>query len=92
MLGICWLPAERQVAGIHEQLDEPETGLLFLRRKNMTNLGRVFKSRDNTLPTKIRLVKAIVFPEVMYGNESWTIKKPSTEELMLLKRGVDEDS
>ena len=92
MLGICWLPAERQVAGIHEQLDEPETGLLFLRRKNMTNLGSVFKSRDNTLPTKIRLVKAIVFPEVMYGNESWTIKKPSTEELMLLKRGVDENS
>ena len=92
MLGICWLPAERQVAGIHEQLDGLETGLLFLRRKTMTNLGSVFKSRDNTLLTKIRLVKAIVFPEVMYGNESWTIKKPSTEELMLLKRGVDEDS
>ena len=92
MLGICWLPAERQVAGIQEQLDGSETGLLFLRRKTMTNLGSIFKSRDNTLPTKIRLVKAMVFPEVIYGSESWTIKKPSTEELMLLNHGVDEDS
>ena len=91
MLGICWLPAERQVAGIHEQLDEPETAIPFLRRKTMTKLGSVFKSRDSTLPTKIHLVKAMVFPEVMYGSESWTIKKPSTEELMLLNRGVDED-
>ena len=46
-----------------------------LRRKAMTNLDRIFKSRDITLPTKDHLVKAIVFPVVMYGCESWTIKK-----------------
>ena len=49
---------------------------LLLGRKVMTNLGRLFKSRDITLPTKIRLVKAMVFPVVMYGCESWTVKKP----------------
>ena len=48
---------------------------LFLGRKVMTNLDSIFKSRDITLPTKIRLVKAMVFPVVMYGCESWTIKK-----------------
>ena len=49
---------------------------LLLRRKVMTNLDSIFKSRDITLPTKVRLVKAMVFPVVMYGCESWTIKKP----------------
>ena len=48
---------------------------LLLGRKVMTNLGSIFKSRDITLPTKIRLVKAMVFPVVMYGCESWTVKK-----------------
>ena len=48
---------------------------LFLGRKLMTNLDSIFKSRDITLPTKVRLVKAIVFPVVMYGCESWTVKK-----------------
>ena len=48
---------------------------LFLGRKVMTNLGSILKSRDITLPTKVRLVKAIVFPVVMYGCESWTVKK-----------------
>ena len=48
---------------------------LHLRRKVMTNLDNIFKSRDITLPTKVRLVKAMVFPAVMYGCESWTIKK-----------------
>ena len=48
--------------------------------------------RDITLPTKVRLVKAIVFPVVMYGCESWTIRKLSAEELMLLNCGVGEDS
>ena len=48
---------------------------LFLGRKVMTNLDRIFKSRDITLPTKVRLVKAMVFPVVMYGCESWTVKK-----------------
>ena len=48
---------------------------LLLGRKVMTNLVSIFKSRDITLPTKIRLVKALVFPVVMYGCESWTVKK-----------------
>ena len=48
---------------------------LLLRRKVMTNLDRILKSRDITLPTKVRLVKAMVFPVVMYGYESWTVKK-----------------
>ena len=61
-------------------------------RKVMTNLDSIFKSRDVTLPTKIRLVKAMVFPVVMYRCESWTVKKASAEELMLLNCGVGEDS
>ena len=48
---------------------------LFLGRKVVTNLDSIFKSRDITLPTKVRLVKAMVFPVVMYGCESWTVKK-----------------
>ena len=64
---------------------------LFLGRKVMTNLDSILKSRDLTLPTKVCLVKAIVFPVVMYGCESWTIKKLSTEELMLLNYGVGQD-
>ena len=48
---------------------------LFLGRKAMTNLDNILKSRDITLPTKVRLVKAMVFPVVMFGCESWTIKK-----------------
>ena len=48
---------------------------LLLGRKVMTNLDRIFKSRDITLPTKVRLVKAMVFPVVMYGCESWTVRK-----------------
>ena len=48
---------------------------LLLGRKVMTNLGSILKSRDITLPTKVRLVKAMVFPVIMYGHESWTIKK-----------------
>ena len=48
---------------------------LLLGRKVMTNLDSIFKSRDITLPTKVRLVKAMVFPVVIYGRESWTIKK-----------------
>ena len=48
---------------------------LLLGRKVMTNLDSILKSRDITLPTKVRLVKAMVFPEVMYGCESWTVKK-----------------
>ena len=58
----------------------------------MTNLHSILKSKDITLPTKVRLVKAMVFPEVMNGFESWTIKKAETEEVMLLNCGVGEDS
>ena len=58
----------------------------------MTNLDSILKSRDITLPTKVHLVKAMVFPVVMYGCESWTIKKLSAKELMLLNYGVGEDS
>ena len=63
---------------------------LLLGRKVMTNLDSILKRR-NTFPTKVCLVKAMVFPGVMYGCESWTIKL-STEELMLLNCGVGEDS
>ena len=65
---------------------------LLLGRKVMTNLDNIFKSRDITLPTKVRLVKAMVFPVVMYGSESWTVKKAERKELMLLNCGVGEDS
>ena len=58
----------------------------------MTNLDSILKSRDFTLPTKIRLVKAMVFPVVMYGCESWIVKKADAKELMLLNCGVGEDS
>ena len=58
----------------------------------MPNLGSIFKSRDITLPAKVRLVKAMVFPVVMYGCESWTLRKAEFEELMLLNSGVGEDS
>ena len=65
---------------------------LLLGRKAMTSLDSVLEGRDITLPTKIHLVKAMVFPVVMYGCESCTIKKLSTKELMLLNCGVGKDS
>ena len=65
---------------------------LLLGQKVMTNLDSLLKSRDITLPRKVCLVKAIVFPVVMYGRESWSIKKANAEELMLLNCGVGEDS
>ena len=64
---------------------------LLLGRKVITNLDSIFKSRDITLPTKVCLVKAMVFPVVMYECESWTVKKAGAEELMLLNCGVGED-
>ena len=65
---------------------------LLLGRKVMTHLDSILKSRDITLSTKVCLVKAPVFPVVMYGCESWTIKKLSTEEFMLLNCSSGEDS
>ena len=66
--------------------------LLLLGRKVMINLDSILKSRDITLLKKVHLVKAMVFPVVMYGCESWTVKKAEHEELMLLNCGVGEDS
>ena len=65
---------------------------LLLGRKVITNLDSIFKIRDITLPTKVHLVKAMVFPVVMYGCESWTVKKAERQKLMLLNCGVGEDS
>ena len=65
---------------------------LLLAKKVMANLDSIFKSRDITFPTKVCLVKASVFPVVMYGCEIWNIKKLSTEKLILSNCGVEEDS
>ena len=65
---------------------------LLLGRKVMINLDSILKSRDITLPTKFHLVKPMVSPVVMYGCESWTVKKAESEELMLLNCGATEDS
>ena len=65
---------------------------LLLGRKVMTNLYSIFKNRDITLPTKVRLVKAMVFPVVRYGCESFLYRKLRAEKLMLLNSGVGEDS
>ena len=65
---------------------------LLLGRKVMTNLDNILKSRDITLPTKVHVVKAMFCPVIMYGCESWTVKKADTKELMLLNCGVGEDS
>ena len=65
---------------------------LLLGRKVMTNLDSILKSRDITLPTKVRLVKAMVFPVIMYGCEVGLQRKLSSEELMLLNCGVGKDT
>ena len=65
---------------------------LLLGRKVMINLDSIFKSRDITLPTKVHLVKAMVFPVVMYGCESWTVKKAERRRIDALNCGVGEDS
>ena len=74
--------------GIHEM-----KRCLFLGTKALINLDSILKRTDITLPTEVQLVKAMVFPVVMYGCESWTVKKKmSAKELMLLNCGVGEDS
>ena len=65
---------------------------LLLGRKAMTNLDTVLKSRDITLPTKVRVVKIMVFPVVMYGCEIWTIKKVEHQRIDAFNCGVIEDS
>ena len=65
---------------------------LLFGRKVMTNLDSIFKSRDITLPTKVHLVKAVVFSMVMYGCESWTVKKAEHQIIDAFNCGVGEDS
>ena len=65
---------------------------LLLGRKAMINLDSILKTGDITFPTKVPIVKAMVFSVVMYGRDSWAIRRLSTEELMLLNCGVGEDS
>ena len=65
---------------------------LLLGRRAVTDLDSVLSSRDVTLPTKVHLVKSMVFPVVMYGCESWTIRRLSTKEMMLSNCGAGEDS
>ena len=67
-----WAPKSLQMVTSVMKLKD---AYLLLGRKVMTNLDSIFKSRDSTLPTKVRLVKAMVFPVVMYECESWTVKK-----------------
>ena len=66
--------------------------LLLLGRKAMTNQDSILRIRDITLPTNVHLVKAMVFPVVIYGCESWTIKKAEGQEMMLSNSGAEEDS
>ena len=65
---------------------------MLLERKVMTNLDSILKSRDITLPTKVHLVKAMVFPVVVYGYESWTIKKAEHQRNDAFELGVGEDA
>ena len=65
---------------------------LLLERKAMTKLDSILKSRDITLPTKVRLVKAMVFPVVMYGCDSWTIKKPECQKIDAFELGTEHSS
>ena len=66
--------------------------MILFRDEVMTNLDSIFKSRDITFPTKVCLVKAAVFPVVIYGCKIWNIKKLSTDKLILSNCGVGEDS
>ena len=65
---------------------------LLLGRKVMTNLDSILKSRDITLPTKVHLVKSLVFPVVMYGCESWTVKKAERQRIDVFNCGVGQNS
>ena len=85
---IFWAPKSLQRVTAAMKLKDAHS----LEGNFMTNRDSIFKSRDITLPTKVRLVKAMILPVVMYGCESWTVKKLSAEELMLLNCGVGEDS
>ena len=83
-----WAPKSLQMVTAAMKLKDAYS----LRRKVMTNLDSIFKSRDITLPTKVHLIKAMVFPVVMYGCESWTVKKAERRRIDALNCGVGEDS
>ena len=82
-----WVPKSLQMVTSAMKLRH-----LLLGRKVMTNIDSILKTRDITLPTKVRLVKAMVFSVVTYGCENWSIKKAERRKLMLLNCGVGEDS
>ena len=84
---IFWAPKSLQMVTAAMKLRH-----LLLGRKVMTNIDSILKSRDITLPTKVCLVKAMVFPDVMYGCESWTVKKAEHQRIDAFNCGVGEDS
>ena len=86
---ISWAPKSLQMVTAAMKLKD---AYLLLGRKVMTKLDSIFKSRDITLSTKVRLVKAMVFPVVMYGCDSWTIKKAECQRIDGFGCGVGEDS
>ena len=88
----AWWATIHGVAKSRTRLSDFTSLHLLLGIKVMTNLDSIFKSRDITLATKVRLVKAMVFPVIMYGCESWTVEKAKYQRLMLLNCGVGEDS
>ena len=95
-MGKHWKQCQTSFFGAPESLQMVIAALklrrLLLGRKVMTNLDSILKSRDFALPTKICLVKAMVFPVAMYGCECWTMKKAECQRMMLLNYGVGEDS
>ena len=84
-----WAPKSLQMVTAAMKLKD---ACLLLGRKVMTNLDSILKSRDITLPTKVHLVKAMVFPVVMYGCENWTIEKAECQRITALSCGVGENS
>ena len=85
-----FLFSDSQITVDGDRSDEIRRRLL-LGRKTMTNLDSILKNRDIILPTKVHLVKAMVFPVVMYGCESWTVKKAECQRIDALNCGVGED-
>ena len=90
LLAIPWTAAHQASPSVGFSRQEYWSGVPL--PSLMTNLDRILKSRDIILPTKVHLVKAMVFPVVMYGCESWTIKKAEHQRIDALNCGVGEDS
>ena len=87
-----WKQCQTFLGGLQNQYSHEIKRCLLLGRKVITNLDSILKSRDITLPTKVHLAKAMVFPVVMCGCESWTVKKAEHQRIDLLNCGVGEDS